>query len=69
MTDASLGYDSPYGDLVETRLRVLSWNLWGRFGPWEKRLPAIVSTIAALEPDVACLQEVWSADATSMAAS
>ena len=68
MTDATSGYDSPYGDLVETRLRVLSWNLWGRFGPWAKRQPAIVATVAALEPDIACLQEVWSADGASMAA-
>ena len=58
----------PYGPLVESRLRVLSWNLWGRFGPWEARQPAILSTIAALDPDVACLQEAWSAPESSMAA-
>jgi endonuclease/exonuclease/phosphatase family metal-dependent hydrolase len=57
----------PYGDLVETRLRVLSWNLWGRFGPWEARQPAILSTIQGIDPDVACLQEVWSEGASSMA--
>src|SRR5262245_49310372 len=58
---------SAYGPLVTTRLRVLSWNLWGRFGPWEERQPAIIETIAALDPDVACLQEVWSAPDASMA--
>ena len=58
----------PYGALVESRLRVLSWNLWGRFGPWEARQPAILATIAALDPDVACLQEAWSAPESSMAA-
>jgi len=58
---------SPYGPLVETRLRVLSWNLWGRFGPWEARRPAILSTISALDPDIACLQEVWSAPEENMA--
>lgn len=58
---------SAYGPLVESRLRVVSWNLWGRFGPWEARQGAILSTIAALDPDIACLQEAWSAPDVSMA--
>ena len=33
--------EGPYGPLIETRLRVLTWNLWHRFGPWEARRPAI----------------------------
>ena len=40
-------------------LRVLSWNLWWRFGDWEQRRHAIVDTIRAANPDVLCLQEVW----------
>jgi endonuclease/exonuclease/phosphatase family metal-dependent hydrolase len=65
--DPTHGYRSPYGELVESRVRVLSWNLWGRFGPWERRQPAIVSTVVGLDPDVACLQEVWSEGEESMA--
>ncbi|MGH9185834.1 MAG: endonuclease/exonuclease/phosphatase family protein [Acidimicrobiales bacterium] len=42
-----------------TTVSVVSWNVWWRFGPWEERLPAIVATLAAIDPDVACLQEVW----------
>jgi endonuclease/exonuclease/phosphatase family metal-dependent hydrolase len=58
----------PYGELLETRLRVLSWNLWWRFGPWESRFPAIQETIRRLDPDVCALQEVWcEADGTSSA--
>jgi endonuclease/exonuclease/phosphatase family metal-dependent hydrolase len=58
----------PYGPLLETRLRVLSWNLWWRFGPWEARQPAIEATIRALDPDVCALQEVWGeADGTTTA--
>ena len=53
------GSDTAYGPLASGRLRVLTWNLWWRHGPWEDRLPAIVSAVAALEPDIACLQEVW----------
>jgi len=44
---------------VDTRLGVLTWNLWWRFGPWAERQPAIAATLARLAPDVVCLQEVW----------
>jgi endonuclease/exonuclease/phosphatase family metal-dependent hydrolase len=40
-------------------LRVMTWNLWWRFGPWQARRHAIVDTIRAEDPDVLCLQEVW----------
>ena len=48
-----------FGPLLETRVRVLSWNLWGREGPWEARLSAIAATLRAAQPDVLALQEVW----------
>jgi endonuclease/exonuclease/phosphatase family metal-dependent hydrolase len=60
--------DGPYGPLLEGRLRVLSWNLWWRFGPWERRGPAIAETVARLDPDIACFQEVWEAGGTTSAA-
>jgi endonuclease/exonuclease/phosphatase family metal-dependent hydrolase len=44
---------------IESRLRVMSWNLWWRFGPWEERLPAIKATLAKADADVIALQEVW----------
>jgi len=47
-------------DLIDTRLRVLSWNVWWRFGPWERRQPAIEATLARIDADVVALQEVWS---------
>ncbi len=40
-------------------LRVMTWNLWWRFGPWQQRHHAIAATIRAENPDVVCLQEVW----------
>jgi len=40
-------------------LRVVTWNVWWRFGDWEARQAAIVETLAALDADVICLQEVW----------
>ncbi len=57
------GTDTAYGPLAGGTLRVLTWNLWWRHGPWEARLPAILDTVAALDPDVCCFQEVWVDDA------
>jgi endonuclease/exonuclease/phosphatase family metal-dependent hydrolase len=39
--------------------RVVTWNLWWRFGPWERRGPAIESALRACAPDLVLLQEVW----------
>lgn len=41
-------------------MRVVTWNLWWRFGAWEQRQGAIVEVLAALDADVVCLQEVFS---------
>jgi endonuclease/exonuclease/phosphatase family metal-dependent hydrolase len=38
----------------------MTWNLWWRFGDWELRRLAIVNAIREVNPDVVCLQEVWS---------
>ncbi len=54
--------------VIETRMRVLTWNVWWRFGPWEKRQPAIIETISGHDPDIIALQEVWSDEATNFSA-
>jgi endonuclease/exonuclease/phosphatase family metal-dependent hydrolase len=59
--------DSPWGDLLETRLRVMTWNLWWRFGPFEERQPLIAAAIARVDPDIVCLQEVWEEQAAALA--
>ena len=38
----------------------MTWNLWWRFGPWERRHDAIVAVLSDEQPDVVCLQETWS---------
>jgi endonuclease/exonuclease/phosphatase family metal-dependent hydrolase len=54
-------------------LRVATWNLWWRFPrdgepaapgtpPWQARQEPIRATLAALDADVVCLQEVWAED-------
>ena len=48
--------------LLETRLRIVTWNVWWRFGPWERRQRAIAATLASLDADVVTLQETWGED-------
>lgn len=40
-------------------MRIATWNLWWRFGPWEARQPAIRAELERVRPDVCGLQEVW----------
>lgn len=40
-------------------MRVLTWNVWWRFGPWRERQQAILAVLRELQPDVIGLQEVW----------
>lgn len=40
-------------------IRLVSWNLWWRFGPWRDRADAIRSVLRDARPDVCGLQEVW----------
>ena len=51
--------DSAFGPLIQTSVRIATWNLWWRFGPWEDRLPRIEAVLRDLDADVICLQEVW----------
>jgi endonuclease/exonuclease/phosphatase family metal-dependent hydrolase len=43
---------------VSRPIRVLTWNLWWRFGPWSERRAAIAAVIREAQPDVCGLQEV-----------
>lgn len=49
-------------------MRVLTWNLWWRYGPWQRRREAIAATLAEVGPDLCGLQEVWQADGHNLAA-
>ncbi|MFC7310088.1 endonuclease/exonuclease/phosphatase family protein [Streptomyces monticola] len=48
-------------------VRVMTWNLWWRFGPWERRQKAVLSALRTLRPDVIGLQEVWAAGGDNLA--
>jgi endonuclease/exonuclease/phosphatase family metal-dependent hydrolase len=60
-------YDPGYGPLVQTRVRIATWNLWGRYGPWEARMPVIIENLSAINADILALQEVWEDDSRSQA--
>ncbi|NEK59149.1 endonuclease [Geodermatophilus sabuli] len=50
------------------RLRVVTWNVWWRFGErWRERQPAVVETLRDLDADVVALQEVWGTASTTQA--
>jgi endonuclease/exonuclease/phosphatase family metal-dependent hydrolase len=61
-------FDPGYGPLIETRLRVATWNVWGRYHAWEARQPVILETLLTIDADVICLQEAWSDDERSQPA-
>ncbi len=51
---------APYGPVIESTVRVLTWNVWGRFGAdWEGRQAGLEAAVAAAAPDLVCLTESW----------
>lgn len=50
-------------------VRVMTWNVWWRFGErWRERQIGIAATLAAHQPDIVGLQESWAAREASQAA-
>jgi endonuclease/exonuclease/phosphatase family metal-dependent hydrolase len=51
---------APYGPLTESTVRVVTWNVWGRYGPdCEARQAALEQTLEQTAPDLVCLVEAW----------
>ena len=59
MTSIVLSHSHRKEPLIETRLKVVTWNIWWRYGLWQERQPLIIDTLKRLDPDIVCLQEVW----------
>jgi endonuclease/exonuclease/phosphatase family metal-dependent hydrolase len=57
-----------YGTLIETTVQVVTWNVWGRYGPWPEREAAIVATLRDAEPDLVVLSESWEKEGDSQCA-
>jgi endonuclease/exonuclease/phosphatase family metal-dependent hydrolase len=49
-------------------LRVMTWNVWWRFGSWRTRLAGIRAVLHAQRPDIIGLQEVWDDGRSNLAA-
>lgn len=52
----------PYGPVVETTVRLVTWNVWGRYGDWQQREEGIEAAVVDAAPDIVCLAEAWSTD-------
>jgi endonuclease/exonuclease/phosphatase family metal-dependent hydrolase len=51
---------APYGPVVESTVRVVTWNVWGRYGTrHEARQAGLEHILAEAAPDVICLIEAW----------
>jgi endonuclease/exonuclease/phosphatase family metal-dependent hydrolase len=49
-------------------MRVMTWNVWWRFGgAWQERAPGIVATLEQTQADVVGLVETWAGDDTTQA--
>lgn len=48
-------------------IRIASWNIWWRFGPWEQRAAGIEHTLRSVDADIVCLQETWAVDGRNQA--
>jgi len=49
-------------------VRIATWNLWWKFGPWAERAEPIAVELERVDADVVGLQEVWSDDSADQAA-
>ncbi len=48
--------------LIETRLRVVTWNVWWQFGPWRERAPAILQALrdeSAIQIQLSCVFDLF----------
>jgi endonuclease/exonuclease/phosphatase family metal-dependent hydrolase len=51
---------APYGPLTSSTIRVVTWNVWGRYGAdCEARQEALEQTLEQTAPDLVCLVEAW----------
>lgn len=63
-----MSWDPGYGPLLDTRVRLATWNVWGRYGPWEERQSVIAANLREIDADIVCLQEAWEDDDRSQPA-
>jgi endonuclease/exonuclease/phosphatase family metal-dependent hydrolase len=42
-----------------TKVRVLTWNIWGKNADWEAREDALPAALADVDADIVTVQEAW----------
>lgn len=51
---------APYGPLASSTIRVVTWNVWGRYGAdRDARQAVLEQTLEQTAPDLVCLVEAW----------
>ena len=45
----------------------MTWNLWWRFGDWQRRYESIIQVLQSSAPDIVGLQEVWATSTANQA--
>ncbi len=51
---------APYGPVVTSTIRVVTWNVWGHYGTdREARQAALEEALVATAPNLVCLVEAW----------
>lgn len=60
MRTQAIDYQGPVAS--RSVVRILSWNVWARFGPWERRQGPIIDVLRQVDADIIGLQEVWATD-------
>ncbi|MEP7023838.1 MAG: endonuclease/exonuclease/phosphatase family protein [Actinomycetota bacterium] len=49
-------------------MRIITWNVWGLYGPRREREAAIAATLREARPDIVVLAESWAKDGDSQCA-
>jgi endonuclease/exonuclease/phosphatase family metal-dependent hydrolase len=57
-----------YGEPIASTARIVTWNVWGLYGPWQEREAAIVATLRKANPDILVLAESWAKENDSQRA-
>src|SRR5438270_13804787 len=57
-----------YGPLIEMTVRIITWNVWGLYGPWQEREAVIAATLRDARPDIVVLPNRGPRAATASAA-
>lgn len=61
---APMSFDAelPYGEIVATTVRVVTWNTWAQHGDWQQRQTGIEQALLESDADLIHLNEAWAGE-------